>query len=524
MSAGAGRVTAAVTAVAVLAVAGWFTSVRYRNTVAADAALSALSSPYRTTGWRPFVRPLWAPRDRLELTVDAGTCVVALVTGIAPGGKLTIRRPGGTFEAVSSAGYCTCADEKTFVRSVDPRGEVLVLTQDASAVGGSAALGFQKPKPATLRVGEACRVDALDTWIAAGHGVSPLDASALATTVRDAIVASGFTLVASAPAAAPFAVVPPAADACFLATSSTSGEALDLRVAGGEHPLHVAPGTALGIAWCTETAVPVTVSREGTGTVVVYKADAGRAVGTAGLREVAGRAGLGDVPIWVKPTEGGWDASAPLMAAGVLAKDITYPDDATAVPQGRAVSLTLGSASVAPTPNDPDKYACIPGLETNPRDALCVQSAPLRWSSKGGVRVGVAASPLPFWMDIMTHVEDRHGLAAELQLLTLSRKLRAQHYDATARADVIEEPTGIVVTGRAGDDRVIAVGLLSAAPWVLPYTDGEAWSLDSGEPRSIALAVGEAVHLVSLPPERVPPEVRRTVVFRHRLDAAEKAK
>jgi hypothetical protein len=80
---------------------------------------------------------------------------------------------------------------------------------------------------------------------------------------------------------------------------------------------------------------------------------------------------------------------------------------------------------------------------------------------------------------------------------------------------VLEEPQGVEIVGRAGDDRVVAVGLLASSPWVLPYTDGAAWTFDQA-PRVVPIAEGEHLHLTTHPWVKAPPEVRRTVVFRHR--------
>jgi hypothetical protein len=511
-----GRVLLIVALIGGLAGGGWYANRRYRRVVAADAALATLASPYVAAGFQAQPRPIWQPRGRLEAMLDANTCVVALASTSPGTGKLLVVRPSGTLTATTSLAYCTCADEHVTVRTEGDAGGVELLRQEARLVGGNGALAFLTPRPAALPVSDSCAVDPLDAWLAAGHGASPATEAGVPASVREALASSGFKLTASAPATAPFAVVPGAAETCFVATSTTPGEALSLRIIGGKKPLSTTAGNAVAIAWCSRTAAATTVLREGTGSVVVYRVGSASVAGTMGLRQVLALAGFGDVPIWVKTTELGWDASAPLVASGVALPDITLPRDAHAVSQASVVSLTLGPARVAAVPDEIDRYLCAPALETKPRDALCVQSSPLGWVAAPGEVAGIAEAPLPFWMDIMTHVDGRAGLALELQLLTLSRKLRAQHYEATARTGVTEERAGVVVDGRAGDDRIIAIGLMSTAPWVLPYTDGEAWTLD-GEPHSIALGAGERRHLVTLPSVKAEPDVRHTVVFRHRV-------
>jgi len=498
---------------------GWFVHRRYQATMAADAALATLAAPYLALGFQAPPRPLWRPRDRIDTKLPANTCVVTLASSAPGDGKLSIVHSGTTLHATTSAAYCTCGEEHVVVH-VDGAGAgngggVQLLSLEARALGGNAALPFMTPRPLSLPVTETCHLDPLDAWLAAGHGVSPVSSDGLAPSVQKALDASGFKLAGSAPASLPFAVVPGAADSCFVATSTTPGEALSLRIVGGEKPLQTTAGTALAIAWCSHTAEPVTVSREGTGNIVAYSIGWSAVAGTLGLRERVARAGLGDPPIWVKPTELGWDAGAPLVASGVAPADITLAKDARPVARAHAISLTLGSAHVMPEPDEIDRYLCAPALDLSPRDALCVQSSPLGWRVKAGEVAGIAEAPLPFWMDILTRVEDRRGFAVELQLLTLSRHLLAQHYEATARDGVVEEKAGVLVTGRAGDDRIIAIGLLNTAPWVLPYTDDAAWTLD-GDPHSIQIGAGDELHLVTEPRVDAAPDVRRTVVFRHR--------
>jgi hypothetical protein len=517
------RVTGLVAGVVAIVAGGLFGNARYRRTKATDAALASAAAPYIAAGWKSFERPIWRPRERVEATLGANTCVLALASRPVAGGvagadtvPLTIDRPGGSLAAESSAAYCTCVDEHVIVHTDgDAEAGVLLLHQDASVLGGNGALAFLAPRPTALPVKETCTFDALDPWLAAGHGVSTPTADDVPPATRAAFEASGFKLVASAPATLPFAVVPASADSCFVATTTAAGGDLALRLAGGERALLAAGSIALG--WCSHTAQSVSVSRTGAGSIIVYRVDSGFVAGTLGLRELAAKLGLGDLPFWVKTTELGWDASASLLAAGVAPADIVVPTNERPVVHSRVVALTLGDARMKPEPDDLDRYSCAPWLDTNPRTALCVQSSPLSWhaTTSPGHAVGVAEAPLPFWMDIMTHVEDARGLAVELQLLTLSRRLAMQRYEPTARVGVLEEPDGIEIVGRAGDDRIIAIGLLSAAPWVLPYTDGPSWSLVD-DPHDVPIAAGEHLHLTTHLWVKAPPEVRRTVVFRHR--------
>jgi hypothetical protein len=510
-----------------LAGGGWYGYMRYQRKVAADAALAPLAAPYLASGWKTFSRPIWKSRHKAEAMIGANTCVIAIASTSPGSGKFVVERGGGgNLEGETSLAYCTCNDEKVVVHTQgNAPGGVQILYQEAVAVGGSSALPMLSPPPKSLPATAACPVDPLDAWLAAGKRSVPPSSAGLAVATKEALESHGWALAASAPSEVPFAVVPGAKESCFLATSTQAGEALTLRDVGGERPLHSVAGSTLAIGWCTHSLRPVTVWRTGAGAIVVYKTDATKLGGTLGLRENASGYGLGDVPTWVPASERGWDASGPLLLSGVPQADISFPTDGRALSQMRLVSLMLGSGHIAPVPDEKDRYLCVPPLDKNPSDALCVQSTGLGWKAAPGDPPGVAESPLPFWMDVMTQVEDHAGLVIEQQLLTLSRRLAAQHYEPTARAGVSEEKDGIEVAGRDGDDKVIAIGVLSTAPWVLPYSDGDAWSLD-GEPHAVPIKPGEHLHLVAKlvappddakarPPVKIPPDLRHTVVFRH---------
>ena len=544
------RILLAGAVVAALASGAWFGRARYQASVAADASLTSLAAPYVATGWKPLARSFWQSRASTELTLGANTCVISLASTSPGDGKMVLQRPSGLLLATTSAAYCTCADEHVVVHTDASSGAaaagegVQLLYQEARTVGGSEALAFLSPRPLSIFATDKCPVDALDAWLAAGHGVSPPSDEALPEAARATLHARGLSLAASAPAEAPFAVVAGVVDSCFVAVSAVEDD-LALRISGGDRPLRVthasdattrAPARSLG--WCTHVAQPVTVSHGGAGALVVYRVDSAKVAGTLGLREVFAEPSLaatfGALATWVPKAERGWDASAPLLTDRIPVADITVPRDERPVLHTRVVSLSMADAQVVPEPDELDRYVCAPSLDMHPDGALCVQSSPLSWRTRARApgslpgatagaaaeAAGIAESPLPFWMDFMTLVEDRRGLEVELRLLTLARRLALQGYEATAREAVAEEREGVLVVGREGEDRIIAIGLLGSPPWVLPYTDTDAWTL-ADEPHSISIAAGEHRHLVTRPwVNAAAPEVRRTVVFRHRATGA----
>jgi hypothetical protein len=78
---------------------------------------------------------------------------------------------------------------------------------------------------------------------------------------------------------------------------------------------------------------------------------------------------------------------------------------------------------------------------------------------------------------------------------------------------VTELADGVRVTGRAGEDAVVAVGIVPKPPWVFPYTDAVPWDLGDA-PRVVELRPGATVKLISSPPPNAPLDKRRTIVFR----------
>jgi hypothetical protein len=145
---------------------------------------------------------------------------------------------------------------------------------------------------------------------------------------------------------------------------------------------------------------------------------------------------------------------------------------------------------------------------------VCAELAPQTWRQTGVLgALGIAQAPLPFWLTIFGGVKDPELPKSLVALLILARRLRGDGFEPTTLAGVVEEPNGVSVIGRAGDDAVVAVGLGPIAPYVFPYSDGAEWQL-SGEPRIVELAPGERAVLSSVEAPTAPREQRRTVVFR----------
>jgi hypothetical protein len=242
-----------------------------------------------------------------------------------------------------------------------------------------------------------------------------------------------------------------------------------------------------------------------------------------GIREIADRTHA-NVATFIAPEDLPWDASQALRASGIV--DVTKLDAESAakmpLPSTRIVSLsTLDGASVGPdSGQDTIFFACAPALEKAP-STLCVEGAAQRWRAltpRGSW--GAASSALPFWLAGYAQVRDPAVVPGELLLLNLARKLIRRGFDPTVLGAVKEVERGAEVLGRAGEDSFVAVGIAPEAPWLVPYTDADSWSLD-GEPHVTPLAPGTRITVTPVRGTRAlhaPLDARRTIVFRHAME------
>ena len=143
-----------------------------------------------------------------------------------------------------------------------------------------------------------------------------------------------------------------------------------------------------------------------------------------------------------------------------------------------------------------------------------MQSAALAWHVVGSAgKAGIAEAPLPFWMQAFAGTSEAAALSAQLALVKLGRRLVTEGFEATTLEGVTEVDGGAQVTGRAGDDAIVAVQLTREAPWASPCSTGDAWTL-GGDPAIVSLTPGAQVKL-TCKPAALGLRDRRTVVFRH---------
>ena len=398
-----------------------------------------------------------------------------------------------------------------------------MLRIDASALGGRLARSFIGFTPGSWGDGgdggRDCADTMLDGWIAARHWPIPpanegwLDARPSRASLRQ----SGLRMIGAVEKAHPFGVVETTAGDCTMAVGDP-GESLSLRAPGGSWLVSHARGA---LVWCSSTPTLFTVWRDGVSPVAVLASSASRIGGALGSRECAAEAGIPLTPdaTWLRDEDLPFDAGALLRSSTLV--DITTsvlhaePDP----PDARIVALALPRG--ARVVSEPDAVvACDPPLAVAPgetlgfRESICAPGAPISWIKKSGNAGGSARAPLPFWLSSLEGHGEAGAIARIPELLSLARHLARGGFEPTRFEGLTELPRGVRVTGRAGEDAVVAVGLSAKPPWILPYSDGAPWDLGDA-PRIVSLKAGDAVTLTSSQSPSMPLNARRTVVFRH---------
>ncbi len=496
-------------------VAGNYLKRRLAEGSAVRDALAPIARPYLALGFAPVSFPRFFAQGRIELVVDKESCAIALGSDRE---GVVVERASGALEADGPVAWCTCGDgERVTVRlrNATRGGGLLVLQVGAREVGGDYGLRFLVPQPRVLAPPDECSGVSLDAWLSDGRApVTPTD-QGLGPELREGLTRCGFNPVASTSRSLPFAAVPVDADACVLVTSTVVDDALSLRLPGGERPLVARRGA---IGFCQRRPANVTVWREGRGDVFAERVAAARVGGIHGLREAAARLGVGPLETWVPPEDLAWYATSTLRASGVSPPEIVASNDGATVANSHLLAFSIAGAMVRAEAPSGDAYLCEPPLTMGSKDAVCVQGPALVWHAASAAgRVGVAEAALPFWMQAFATTRRGGALPFELGLLKLGRRLMGEGFEPTVQDGVTELGDGAVVTGRAGDDAILAIQLAGEPPWVSPCSsNGAAWTLD-GEPAFTPLAPGAQIRLACTSSAGGGParSTRRTVVFRH---------
>ena len=515
-------------AVGVIAVTG---AVVFRSELTRRSRIEQAGDPYRAMGFVLLETTSRGEPSKLEASVPAGCLLATSSTGA----KVRLTHAGGAVEGPVPVLTCLCEGGHVTVSGDMKPGEGLALLRtDAGSIGGSRAFAFLPFKPGTMgRTDQACAEASLDAWLdakrwtqespqGAARPLAPVDAATsdrwlAADPKRASLRAAGFEVKAIVERGAPFSVVEVPAATCVLLAVERATDKPSLRLKGGALAVGPVAGNA---GWCTSIEALVLAQREGDGELAVLTAPAARVGGLLGLREAATAAGLPLEASTVPAADRGWSAKQLLLASAIPETLITVANapDLGTDPDARIVALSMEKRNTLVPDTPPDVFSfCDPALD-KALATICIFSGTQKWRVDGAeVEAGIARAKRPFWLFGLQGVTEPAALKVETELVTLARKLRRDGFEPTTIEAVTELDKGAEILGRAGEDAMVVIGLAPTAPWVFPYTDGPAWTID-GEPRIIPIKPLERITVSTATPataKSLPPKAnRRTVVFR----------
>jgi len=502
----AAGVTVAVVALGALAVF-------VKTSLARRATVERAVEPYRGMGFEVVATSSRASPRSVEGTVAPG-CVLAIASD--PAARLEVRRPSGTIKGPGPILFCICDSEAvTASAELAEGGGVALLRMDAAQVGGSRALAFAPGKAATTaKTDDVCAEASFDAWLDGKRfpKAAPDDAWFGADPRRKALAGAGFAS-ALAMSTEPFAAVEIPKASCLVALPDGPGDPITLRARG----VGVVGGPEDGpLGWCTQEETIATVHHDGRGRVGAMIAPAAKVGGLRGVREIGAAAGVRFASLAVQPTDRGWDASMTLAASAVPEVTAATAPDVPRAPEARVVALSFGAPNALSADAESEVFSyCDPSLDASTLESVCVFSGRHQWSLAAADKVGgLARAKLPYWLSTFAGVGDPVALKGEVELLALARRLRREGFEPSVIEGITETPTGAQVLGRSNEDAVVAVATQTSAPWVVPLSDGPAWTL-ADPPRIVRLAPLEKVALTAakgLAPATG--KARRTVVFR----------
>lgn len=463
-----------------------------------DRAFATKAAPLLQAGFA-----LLDDRRGSRIVIDAeGPGCFAVVADPSSAGSIEVTRGANVSTANGDAILCTCDAESVSVASAS---DLRVYRADGSDVGGMLALASNVGAGRTTIPGsEACDVSMLQDW--ASKGRAP--AGTVGALLPASLETLGFVAQKGRLPGYPFVAIDAVADRCVVAVAG-AGATLALVTNDAS-----APPPSPAFALCDAKGSGAMLRVTGEASVTVASVSAKRIGGVLGFREALAAAGI-SAPVWVRDDDRSFFAEETLRASLVpdpksLANASLTP---SAAPDARVVLVTTKDA-VMYVPEGPAdaSFLCSPTMAPSALETLCVESKAHAWHLARPDAVGALAyGPLPYWMAGLADAPPSAALAAELALLHLARRLAARGFDPAIVEGVRENADGVDVLGRSGEDAVVVVGVFPASPWVHPY-DG--WELDR-EPKVFSLKGGDHLELEAKPRITVPPEKRRTVVFRH---------
>lgn len=485
-----------------------------RREAARRARIDSVAEPFQSHGFLVLATSSRGATGTLEVSAEPG-CFLAVSTDTK---ALRIGRAGASVQASPPSLFCTCGSERISLSSaVGAEDGLALLRAETSSVGGSRAFAYAAFKPASSIVSdEGCREASLDAWLDAKRGPQVATSG---PPVLDPLRDAGFHSVAHGEPGAPFVIANVAKESCAIVSGGTD-DRFALRVKGQSEP--IASGRrALG--YCAQAEQTLVLNHEGAGRVSVVVGPAARVGGLIGLREVAMRAGV-SMDVSVVPSEDrAWDAKQTLLASGIpepiIATSATPDLPPNTEARIAAWSLeTKGALTFELAENV--HSSCAVGEERSALEDACVFSGPQRWRTPGGLRTavgGLARAKLPFWLYALQDVRERLAIERIRKVLGVARALTQRGFAPTTLEAVVEQPNGVVVLGRKGEDAVVALGVVPVDPWVYTLSEDLPWDLESA-PQIALVRPLEKVTLVTALKALPPIAVRRTVVFRRQLN------
>jgi hypothetical protein len=466
----------------------------------ASEAAKRAAAPFLREGFSEIEASM-GPGPRV-VTGERGRCFVAVAGSAGGAARVRFERDPLSAEG-ASVGFCACGQEPARITAVGAEPiELRLLGAPASAVGGADLLGVL-PAPPEARVAEgvdrACAEEAIDAFIAAHPPAEEGDSAPAGEAERLRLL--GLRRVASSAPGLPLVVLPAVTEACLLALSDAAGDALSLRLRGGERPIQ---GERKAIAICGRAIEGASVWREGAGKITVYMALADRVGGLLGMRETSERAGR-PAALWIAGEDMSFDATAALLASGLAPSG---PGDKAGV---SFVAVSTGAQSMLSVSEATPGVLCRPAVEIGVARALCLATRADALGGPGGLPPGTAAAKRPLWLPVSAGDRVQHERV--LDVLALGRRLSAAGFELTTLMGFVEIPGGVEISGRSGEDEVVAIAVSASPPYIHTLTDGAPWKLD-GDPRAVPLPAGKTVKLKAVPPFLGQRGGRETIVWR----------
>jgi hypothetical protein len=426
----------------------------------------------------------------------------------------------------ASAGvlWCACEAEAIHVSIPEGGGARAALALMSSPIGGTGGLevlatreveGFQLLPGAA----GACAGAGFQAWAEReGNGdLAPLAAARAGLTAE--LVADGFEPVGLLESERGFGVVRAEKGRCYLAVAERRPTDFALRGPDGA-PFAAAPAGAA--AWCSYAAnatFSLWRAEKGSAPIVVLGAPAERAGGVLGPLLAARRHGVREVTTALLPGEPSSDARAQLLAAGSLSTTVheAGPTGLPGDPEARAAAFAVrGKLPMLPETSPAVPTACFPPPDGDrPAPAsLCAQARGQVWRRTGDPQdQGAAEGARPFWLGVLEGAAEEGALRAIAEVMVFAQRMTLLGYEPTTTEGVKDTPEGATLAARGKATTAVAVGLSRSRPWIVPLTDGPAWSL-SGAPRVVPIPAGVAKALRGAVPLPADGKDRRVVVWR----------